>query len=460
MKRRLVLVSNRVATPDVPDSAGGLAVGLCDALQEHGGLWFGWSGNVRARPSGRPKIAEEASVTYATLDLSHAEYDQYYNGYANRTLWPLFHYRIDLAAFDRNFYPGYQRVNAKFARMMVPLLKKSDLVWVHDYHLIPLGEELRSAGCRMPLGFFLHIPFPTLQVFSALYNYKRLTRHLLNYEVVGFQTQSDLHSFYEVVEEVGGEVDDDRNMVEAFGRTVHCAAFPIGIDVDDFVRLAESGPAKAQLRRQLDGLNDRNMIIGVDRLDYSKGLPDRLAAFEAMLANYPASRGRVTLLQIAAPTREDVPEYIEIRHELETAAGHINGRFAEFDWEPVRYINRSYKRVSLAGLYRASKVGLVTPLRDGMNLVAKEFVAAQDGDDPGVLILSRFAGAAAQMEEALIVNPYDTQAVSNAMQHALTMPLAERQRRWTRLMDGLRRQDIAWWRRTFIEALHEAATRK
>lgn len=459
MNRRLVVVSNRVATP-AQQSSGGLAVGLLGAMQQDGGLWFGWSGEVKPRPSGRPRVVSAGSVTYATIDLSPEEHDLYYNGYANRTLWPLFHYRVDLAAFDRAEYPGYQRVNAKFARVMAPSLKKDDLVWVHDYHLIPLGEELRSAGCRMPLGFFLHIPFPAPEVYKALYNYKRLTRHLLCYDVLGFQTATDLDAFLEVARQIGGDVDAATGIVRGFGRTVRCGAFPIGIDVDEFARLAESPTAKAQLKRQLNGLGESNLIIGVDRLDYSKGLPDRLAAFEKLLADYPANRRRVTLLQIAAPTRVDVPEYVEIRHELETAAGHINGRFAEFDWEPVRYINRAYKRGSLAGLYRAAKVGVVTPLRDGMNLVAKEFVAAQDEDDPGVLVLSEFAGAAAQMDDALIVNPYDIQDVSAALQRALVMPLAERQARWRRLIEGLRAKDIVWWRTSFVEALAKVARRR
>ena len=347
-------------------------------------------------------------------------------------------------------------MNTKFARILAHLLRKDDLVWVHDYHLIPLGEELRSAGCRMPLGFFLHIPFPAPQIYAALYNHKRLLRHLLNYDVVGFQTRRDLESFCDMIEEAGGAVDDMGGTVNAYGRTARCGAFPIGIHVEEIERLASSGPAMAVLRRQLQGIGDRKLVIGVDRLDYSKGLPNRMRAFERLLADYPGNRGRVTLLQIAAPSREDVPEYVVIRRELETAAGHINGRFAEFDWEPVRYINRAYRRGSLAGLFRAARVGLVTPLRDGMNLVAKEFAAAQDPEDPGVLVLSQFAGAAAQMAEALIVNPYDVPAMSEAMQRALNMPVAERKERWTSLIAGLRRQDLTWWCDRFLAALNQA----
>ena len=455
---RLVVVSNRIAAPETGRSAaGGLAIGLRDALQRMGGMWFGWSGKVVDNPSSQPAVTDVGPITYATLDLSAAEHDEYYNGYANRTLWPLFHYRIDIAAFDRSFYPGYQRVNAKFARVLRPLLRNDDLVWVHDYHLIPLGEELRSSGCRMPIGFFLHVPFPAPQVYAALYNHKRLTRHLINYDVVGFQTATDLQSFYDMVEEAGGEVDEDRGIVFAFGRTVRCGVFPIGIHVEELARLSTSDLAKAVMRRQMHGIGDCKLVIGVDRLDYSKGLPSRMRAFERLMADYPENRGRVTLLQIAAPSRVDVPEYVVIRQELETAAGHINGRFAEFDWEPVRYINRSYSRESLAGLFRTASVGLVTPLRDGMNLVAKEFVAAQDPEDPGVLVLSRFAGAAAQMSDALIVNPYDVKDMSEAMQRALNMRPAERKMRWSKLLEGLRSQDLTWWCSSFVSALSDAA---
>ena len=451
---RLVVVSNRISLPDTRGGAGGLAVGLQDALKESGGIWFGWSGNVAPRPSGRPKLTQAGAITYATIDLSKDEYDQYYNGYANQTLWPLFHYRIDLATFDRSYYPSFHRVNAKFARILVPLLKRTDMVWVHDYHLIPLGEELRSAGCRMPIGFFLHIPFPAPQVFSTLYNHKRLMRHLLNYDVVGFQTQEDADAFLAMGRKMGGTVRG--GVLEAFGRKVRCGAFPIGVDVDDIASIARSGPARAQTHKQLDRLGYGNIIIGVDRLDYSKGLTQRMAAFERLLADYPGSKGKVTLLQIAAPTREDVPDYVTIRHELETAAGHINGRFAEFDWEPVRYINRTYTRTTLIGLFRAGTVGLVTPLRDGMNLVAKEYVAAQDPEDPGVLVLSVFAGASHQMREALLVNPYDVEALAAAMQKALNMPLEQRKLRWQALMKGLRAQDLAWWRNTFVKTLAKA----
>ena len=451
---RLVVVSNRIAVPDTRSGAGGLAVGIQDALKENGGVWFGWSGKVAPRPSSRPKLTEAGPLTYATIDLSQDEYDQYYNGYANQTLWPLFHYRIDLTTFDRAYYPGYHRVNAKFARVLAPLLKRTDIVWVHDYHLIPLGEELRSAGCRMPIGFFLHIPFPVPQVFATLYNHKRLIRHLLNYDLVGFQTQDDADAFTAMVRKMGGTVRG--GVVEAFGRKARVGAFPIGIDVDAIAGVAKSGPARAQTQKQLQRLGDGKIIIGVDRLDYSKGLTQRMAAFERLLADYPGSQGLVTLLQIAAPTREDVPDYVSIRRELERAAGHINGRFAEFDWEPVRYINRAYSRTSLIGLFRAGTVGLVTPLRDGMNLVAKEFVAAQDPEDPGVLVLSIFAGASHQMPEALMVNPYDVEALAAAMQKALNMPLDERKQRWQALMQGLRARDLAWWRSTFVKTLAKA----
>ena len=453
---RLVIVSNRVAPIVKTATAGGLAVGLKAALQADGGLWFGWSGTVAEGPA-EPTLAEADGVTYATLDLTAEDYAEYYGGYANRTLWPLFHYRVDLTVFDRRYYEGYQRVNALFARHLRPLLKPGDAVWVHDYHLIPLGEELRAAGAAAPLGFFLHVPFPAPQILTTLFNHKRLVRHLLAYDLVGFQTPGDLQAFHDYVTgEIGGTVNPD-GVVEAYGRRVHTGTFPIGIDCADFAKLAVSSGAQrlAQRARRIPVLA-QGLIIGVDRLDYSKGLPERLHAFGALLEAYPENRGRVTLLQVATPSRGDVPEYADIRQQLDEVSGHINGRFSDFDWVPVRYVNRVYSRQALAGLFRTSVIGLVTPLRDGMNLVAKEYVAAQDGDNPGVLVLSRFAGAARELTAALIVNPFDSQEMAEAMQRGLHMPLGERRERWLDMMERLRRNDVDAWQRGFLAALERA----
>lgn len=450
---RLVVVSNRVATDQPKASAGGLAVALDLALRESKGMWFGWSGNVSEATDDPPTITTSGSVTYATIDLAAVDFEEYYNGYGNRTLWPLFHYRVDLAVFARHFFDGFERVNALFARQLSPLLKPDDIVWIHDFHLIPLGEELRKLGHRQPFGFFLHIPFPVPQILTTLFNHKRLIRSLLSYDLVGFQTEGDLAAFKEyVTQELGGSCPDD-GLVRAYGKTLRAAAFPIGIDADQVADFAVSAAAKRQAERMVKSLAGRDLVIGVDRLDYTKGIPERLKAFEQFLADYPDHRNRITFVQIAPPSRSDVPEYVEIRHELETTSGHINGRFSEFDWVPIRYINKAYSRTALTGLFRCSRIGLVTPLRDGMNLVAKEYVAAQDPEDPGVLILSRFAGAAKQLKGALIVNPYDIRDVAADMAKALHMSLEERQERWRAMMDVVREHNLNAWRERFVATL-------
>ena len=457
--RRIVVASNRVAVARDPTKttakAGGLAVALEAALRATGGVWFGWSGEVSKQKQRGPKIIDAGGITYATLDLSAADRNEYYNGFANRTLWPLFHYRTDLTAYDRAFYRGYTRVNADFARHLAKLLKPDDLVWVHDYHLIPLGHALRARGCGQKIGFFLHIPFPTAQLLLTLPHHRELVEALLSYDLIGFQTATDLGSFVDYVEHIaGGQIKRD-GTITAYGRTSKAGVFPIGIDAKEFAAMATGSVAKGHYQRTRRSLRT-DLIISIDRLDYSKGMNERFLAYERMLAKYPEMRGQVTYMQIAPISRGEVPEYQVIRRELEQLAGHINGRFAEPDWMPLRYINRSFERRQLAGLYRAAKVGLVTPFRDGMNLVAMEYVAAQAEEDPGILVLSKFAGAAWQLPEALIVNPYDTEEVTDTIWQALRMPPKERRRRWGANMDQLQRNDLDTWRDSFLRALENA----
>ncbi|MGP1398053.1 MAG: alpha,alpha-trehalose-phosphate synthase (UDP-forming) [Inquilinaceae bacterium] len=451
---RLVVVSNRVAPVDEGKAAsGGLAVAMLAALKKSGGIWFGWSGEVLAKPDDQPKLFDVGKLTYATIDLSRRDYEEYYNGFANSTLWPLFHYRLDLTEFSRRTFAGYLRVNALFAAKLAPLLKPDDIVWVQDYHLIPVGEQLRHVGSKQKIGFFLHTPFPVEQILLALPNHETLVRSLCAYDLVGFQTEADRDAFLSyLVNEAGAEILAG-STVRAFGRTLRVEAFPISIETPDIERQAAIAANARQTQRLRKSLIDRDLIIGVDRLDYSKGLPQRFHAFHCLLENYPANRGRVTLMQIAPPTRSAVKEYIEIRRELEEQAGHINGMFAEFDWVPIRYLNKSFSRRNLLGFYRSSRIGLVTPLRDGMNLVAKEYVAAQDPEDPGVLVLSRFAGAAAEMDAALIVNPYDVEGIGENLQRGLSMPLEERRERFETLIAVLRANDITHWREHFVDRL-------
>ena len=456
-RSRLVVVSNRVATTEKAMRAGGLAVALLDALRESGGLWFGWSGKVSDSTRVSTRQLDRGRLAATTTDLSNEDYEEYYNGFANRTLWPLFHYRTDLTRFDRDDYQGYIRVNQRFARALKPLLEEDDLIWVHDYHLIAFGEELRRMGVRQTMGFFLHIPFPSPEVLTALPVHDVLIRALFAYDVLGFQSESDRRCFHEYVSsEAGGHVDS-QGCAHACGRQVETAIFPIGIDSAEVARFAVSKEAKAHSSRMAKVLLNRLGVVGVDRLDYSKGLPERFRSFARFLEVYPENRGRVSFVQIAPPSRVDVPEYIDIRHELEGLSGSINAEYSEFDWTPLRYINRNFSRRALAGIYRLARVGLVTPLRDGMNLVAKEYVAAQSARDPGVLVLSRFAGAARQgADGALIVNPYDIRGVADALHRALGMPLSERKERWHSLIAGVREHDVRAWRESFVRRLRAA----
>lgn len=444
---RLVVVSNRVATPRHARSGsqGGLAVAVQAALEERGGLWFGWSGEVDEQPKRKPDEFTSGPVSYVTSDLTPRDYEEYYNGFANRTLWPLMHYRLDLTEFSRRNYSGYERVNSLFADRLLPYLKSDDIVWVHDYHLIPMADQLRHAGCSQRMGFFLHIPWPALEVFLALPNHRDIVKQMCAYDMLGFQTERDLANFQHYIRvEVGGRVEPDGTIM-AFGRRLVAGAYPISTDTQRVVEFAQEAAEARQTQRLRDSLRGRDLLIGVDRLDYSKGLLQRFRAFGTLLENYPANRGRVVMMQIAPPSRQDVPEYAQLRQQLESEAGHVNGAYAEFDWNPIRYLNKGFSRRILAGFLRQGRVGVVTPLRDGMNLVAKEYVAAQNPDDPGVLMLSRFAGAALELDGALLVNPYDAEGMAEAMQTALAMPLEERRERWQSMFRRLETHDVDAW---------------
>ncbi|MCQ4190955.1 alpha,alpha-trehalose-phosphate synthase (UDP-forming) [Methylocystis suflitae] len=451
---RLVVASNRVVDPECGPGAGGLVVSVLEALRNREGLWLGWNGEIVASEEDLSISRQNfEGITLVVTPLTEADYNEYYLGFSNSSLWPVHHYRLDLAKFTQESAEGYRRVNDRFADMLHPLLKRTDLIWAHDYHLIPLGANLRERGVNNAIGFFLHIPFPPPDVLAAMPEHGWLIDALLQYDLVGFQTSVDQANFCRFVCEFLGGKMRSQDTLFAAGKTLNTGVFPVGIDVDAFISIATSPEAEVRIERLYRRGESRVNILGVDRLDYSKGLPDRLRAFKRFLELYPQHRKAATLMQIASPTREDVQAYIDIRRELEGLSGEINGEFGDFDWTPVRYIHRLVSRETLAALYRGSQVGLVTPLRDGMNLVAKEYVAAQDENDPGVLVLSRFAGAAEALEEALIVNPYDTDEVAQAIQRAITMSRDERMERHQALISRIRLGDAHSWSKKFIHAL-------
>ena len=451
---RLVVASNRVTDPSAEKSAGGLAVALRDALADRRGVWFGWNGEITDQATSLTGLQLERSrgITLATMPLTRSEYESYYLGYSNRALWPAFHYRLDLAEFSSHDLAVYREVNRRFARALAPLVEPDDLIWIHDYHLLPLAGELRALGIENRIGFFLHIPFPPPEMVTAVPDHETLFDSLFACDVIGFQTELDRGNFLNYVQHTAAEVTPATHPHRSAGREPVIKSYPIGIDVAAFQAIARTPEADERIKRLARG-DVANHIIGVDRLDYSKGLPDRLRSFQRFLEAWPEQRKKTVLMQIAPPTRGELTAYAEIRAELEQLSGAINGEFGDFDWTPVRYVHRSMPRDTLAALFRGSKVGLVTPLRDGMNLVALEYVAAQDDDDPGVLILSQFAGAAMFLDDALIVNPYDADEVARALHQAVSMPLEERRRRHAALMERVRALDVSKWRTRFLADL-------
>jgi trehalose 6-phosphate synthase len=461
---RLVVVSNRVSVPsgDGVKRAGGLEVALRPALQRNGGVWLGWSGKVAAADRLETRSVKHKNVEYAVTDLSNDDYQEYYNGFANRVLWPILHYRLDLAEFARRDLSGYFRVNDHFATELEKIIKDDDLIWVHDYHLIPIADALRRRGHANRIGFFLHVPMPPPEVLTSLPNHEQLIPLLLKYDLVGFQTDGDSGNFvrYIIAENQGlrrevlvFETSDRGIALRLNGQQTRIGTFPVGIEPRAFERLARRNVQSPLVKELVTSLGGRALVIGVDRLDYSKGLVQRLEAFELFLAKNPDRQGEVTYLQITPKNRSEIPEYLELAQAVDSVAGRINGKYGEVSWTPIRYVNRVYSRSALAGLYRTARVGLVTPLRDGMNLVAKEYVAAQDPDDPGVLILSRFAGAAVEGKRALLVNPYDAESVAGAIAEALAMPLEERRERHAGLLRANLEHNVNKWQKDFLEAL-------
>ncbi len=453
---RTVIVSNRVPAPaEQGATAGGLAVALADAATP-GSLWFGWSGKRAAETSTTAEITlGDGDVTFATIDIADREYQRFYNGFSNGALWPLFHFRTGLLRFNRPDYEAYRAVNRIYAQALIPLLQPGDLIWIHDYQLMTMAAELRELGVTNRIGFFLHIPFVPPALLAVLPTAAELLAGMAACDVVGFQTEGDRAAFLDnaiallnVKPDRDGKFYHDR-------RTVHAVVTPIGIDAKQFEQDAVLAEQTAEAQRLDESLGDRALVLGVDRLDYSKGLPQRFDAFGRLLYAYPQHRRCVNYLQIAARSRQEVSSYQTLRRELDRRAGDINGEFSDFDWVPLRYMTHPVKRSAIAGFYRRANIGLVTPLRDGMNLVAKEYVAAQHAENPGVLVLSRFAGAADELTEALIVNPFDADEVAGAMHQALVMPLAERKLRHDALLAKVRATTAQKFCETFIAYLRD-----
>jgi alpha,alpha-trehalose-phosphate synthase [UDP-forming]/trehalose-phosphatase len=455
----LIVISNRL--PDLRSSqaldnvrsanVGGLVSALESVLAERRGLWLGWAGNV-VPDNDEPSFGvDEGSPPLAWFDYKESWLRDYYSGFCNATLWPLFHSFPSRVVFEEKTWKSYLELHEVFADAAYRHARPDDSVWVHDYHLLLLARALRARGHRGPIGLFLHIPFPSVDIFSLLPWAREIIDAMMDFDLVGFHTQSYLTNFAACA----GSLLESRagpTVLENRGHLTHVGVFPIGILPESFQEAPEPA-VLSEIEGFMQSLGSAKLIIGVDRLDYTKGIPERLLAFGRLLQLFPEWRGKVSLVQISVPSRADVPEYAEQRATIEGIVGRVNGEYGEAHWVPIRYLYRGYTRNHLSQLYRAARVGYVTPLRDGMNLVAKEYVAAQNREDPGVLVLSQFAGAAAELKEAIITNPYFADGMARDLDRALRMPLEERKARHGRLLSAVERTTAQSWATSFLDTL-------
>ena len=456
----LLAISNRLPelrAPVSPDEerkrlVGGLVSALEPVLAARGGLWLGWSGRTAPGDAFGPARLDAAAVpALAWIDLPASAQQLYYNGFCNRSLWPLFHSLPGRVRFVDAEWDSYVAVNERLAGAAADLVERDCAVWAHDFHLLMLAEGLRRRGHRGPLGLFLHIPFPGIDLFRLIPWADRILEGILAFDLVGLQTPSDVRNLLHTVGALSpATVSDD--VIGHGGRRTRVRALPIGIIPESFEPPAEPEESE-ETTALLQSVSGRRLVLGVDRLDYTKGIQERLEAFGRFLALFPEWRGKVSYVQISVPSRADVLEYQDQRTRIESTVGRINGEFGEAHWTPVRYLYRSYRRGQLSRFYRAADVCLVTPLRDGMNLVAKEFVAAQEEKSPGVLVLSRFAGAAHELLDAVLTNPYHTDGMAKDIDRALKMPPEERAERHARLLAAVRRTTASSWAEAFVEAL-------
>jgi trehalose 6-phosphate synthase len=458
--RGLLVISNRL--PDFRHvegeevsrkrNVGGLVSALEPALRARGGMWLGWSGRTVADSERiESGVLEDGTAQLAWVDFKESWYRHYYSGFCNGTLWPLFHSFPSRVTFSDEDWAAYQEVHETFAEAAARLVPRHAMLWAHDYHLLLFARVMRQHGHMGPMGHFLHIPFPSLDIFAMLPWATQIVDALLDYDLLGFHTPQHVQNFMSCAAALlPAKISDD--VVQHRGRATHVTALPIGIIPGAFQE-----PPEPSVVEEIDGLmralGDAKLVLGVDRLDYTKGIPERLVAFGRLLELFPEWRGKVSLVQVSVPSRADVPLYAEQRATIESIVGRINGEYGEAAWVPIRYLYRSYDKAQLSQLYRAAAVGYVTPLRDGMNLVSKEYVAAQDPENPGVLLLSQFAGAAVEMRDAVLTNPYYADGMARDLDRALRMELSERKARHTRLLGAVQRSNAVTWAESFLESL-------
>jgi trehalose 6-phosphate synthase/phosphatase len=468
-KTRLIVASNRLPFVigkdgkgrwQIAPGSGGLVSALLPVLRDRGGMWIGWPGTAE-ETGGLEEVlkgaTQDAGYTLVPVQLTAEEVYKFYHGFSNEIIWPLFHDFQSYCNFDPSYWHVYREVNRNYAETIASHGRASDFIWVHDYHLMNVALELRQLGSKSKTGFFLHTPFPSLDIFFKLPWRFALLRALLEYDLIGFQTLRDRRNFIQCLRALVKDVDvygKGQVLTARVGnREVRIASFPISIDYRNYVRGAEGQAVTEKVSQLYEHLPDRQIMIGVDRLDYTKGVPNRLEAFRNALIRYPELHRRITLIQVVVPSREDIPMYHELRITIERLVGQINGEFTKFGrWVPIHYLFHSLDFTELLAYYRAAEIALVTPLKDGMNLVAKEYCACSI-EERSALILSEFAGAAAQLQNgALLVNPYDIEGVADAIWQAYTMKKEERERRMGRMRRSIRTYDIFWWVDSFLQA--------
>ncbi|MFC1994444.1 trehalose-6-phosphate synthase [Chloroflexota bacterium] len=468
---KLVIASNRLPVSltkedngnwQLKPSSGGLVTALAPVLRDMGGLWIGWPGTMEdANLEDLLKLgSQNLGYTLKPITLTAEELSKYYYGFSNEILWPLFHDLQTHCNFDPSYWNMYKAVNQKFAQVIAEYSTKNNYIWVNDYHLMLVAEKLRSAGVNRNLGFFLHIPFPPLDIFMKLPWREQVLQALLEYDLIGFQTPRDRNNFVYCVESMFRELRfDARRQVSTImvgKREVRVGTFPVGIDFEDFAQRSASTDVAKMSQTLRDAAPCCQIMLGMDRLDYSKGIPERLRAFGNALERFSDLRGKIAMFQIVVPSRIDISEYQQLKAEIEGLVSEINGRFTRLGWIPIHYMYRHLDRMELLAYYRAADVALITPLKDGMNLIAKEYCAANI-DESGVLVLSEFAGSARQLRRnSLLVNPYDIEGVADTIYRAHNMSLDERQLRMHRLRNQIAKRDVFWW----VNLLLETATSK
>ena len=459
-----ILGKNKNGKTEVKKGAGGLVTAMAPVLKNRKGTWVGWPGYVEETDIDDNLLAavesEATGYRVQPVMLSAEELKMYYEGFSNSIIWPLFHDATDKCVFLPDYWQSYKKVNRKFASSVAQIARPSDFLWVHDYQLILVGEHLRKMSLKNRIGFFLHIPFPPVDTFARCPWRKEILSAMLEYDILGFQTAQDKHNFFECLKQIlhppriDPKVELAKGVSELFfaGKRIRIGVFPISIDFNEFFLTARESKTQQRAVEMRKSRPETMIILGVDRLDYTKGILEKLQAFRLFLTLFPTAHKKIHFIQLVVPSRREITAYVELKYRIEQLVGEINGKFGLHDWLPVQYMFRSLERNELISLYRASEIAFVASLKDGMNLICKEYCAC-NVDEQGVLILSEFTGAADQFKrDAILINPHDIEGTARAIYRAMNMPVEERKRRMHNLRTIVASKDVFWWVNGFFDA--------